>query len=179
MENCSGHNVWLAAQASYPDGTVVENPICQFTLEDGTTLDGCVAVPALPTAQNVVLTVTDPATGATGTYEQVVIGPGSFDATLEAHASDHAIHWNITSNYDGMMAAGDVITASAAFDPNDERVLLPDPKRVTTSSGVVSVSEVGTYQIVLQTGIHFASGGGCAHRIETTVTVFCDGSAHE
>lgn len=179
MLDCNTHNALLTAQASYPDGTVVANPVCRFTLEDGTTFDGCLAAPALPTAQNVVLTVTDPATGASGSYQQVVQGPGSFDATFEAYASDHAIHWNITPSYGGVLGAGDVIGTLAGFDPNDERVLLPAPKDMTTPSGLVSVTDVGTYQIVLESSISFAVGGGCGHRFEGTVTVFCDGSAHQ
>jgi hypothetical protein len=179
MEDCNTHNALLTAQALYPDGTAVANPICQFTVADGTTFDGCLAAPALPTAQNVILTVTDPATGASGSYQQVVQGPGTFDTTFEAYASDHAIHWNVTPRYDGVLAPGDVISTLVGFEPNDARVLLPAPKEETNPSGVVSVTDVGTYQIVLEASISFAAGGGCGHRSEQVVTVFCDGSAHQ
>ena len=75
-------------------GNIVPDVDCHWDFGDGTTGDGCIIEHSFPSLVNVTLTVSDPVSGATGSYvETGVIGPPSFDASLDVIGSGLALSW--------------------------------------------------------------------------------------
>lgn len=172
--DCTDNSVELRARFSYEDAREVLHPSCQFALADGTVLDSCFTYYPFPTAQNVMLTVTDLDTGASGQFEQVVQGPGSLDATLEVASDGLSISWEGHSIYGGV---ADQLNVDISITPS-ENVIVDDASIFTHTTGTVNVTAAGTYTVRLGTGISFADVGGCGKVIEKTIEVVCDGDAH-
>ena len=175
--SCDDNSVWLEARTFYADDlSLVDNAICQYSFEDGTQLFGCGVVKSLPTAQNVVLTVRDPDTDAIATFEEVVRGPSSFDATFAVSSDDLTISWDVSSTYGEVANAGGV---RVSIEPS-ENLVEPLPM-LAPFQGSVQVTEPGTYTVSIDAFISFGEAGGCARSYEETLevtTCAADGHAH-
>ena len=165
--SCDDHSVWFEARTVYADDlSLVDDAICQYTFEDGTQLFGCGVVMSLPTAQNVVLTARDPNTDAIATFEEVVRGPESFDATFDVTSDDLTISWDVATSY------GDVANTGAVrvFIEPSENLVEPLPM-FAPFQGSAQVTEPGTYTVTVSAVISFGEAGGCGRFHEQTLDV--------
>jgi hypothetical protein len=175
---CDSAEVSFEAASTYSDGTAIANPICRYDFGDGTFGDSCSVVhsyvdgpgSSLPSA-NVTLTVTDPATGATATYTDIVIPPGNFDAFLNASSDGLTISWEGHAYYvDGEVGIGPV-----SIEPAD-KVIADDPSALP-GTGTVRVTEPGTYVLKAHAAI-FPGVENCEADLEQTVEVTACSTAH-
>jgi hypothetical protein len=170
--------VLLEGHYGYADGTPVQNPNCRYDFEDGTSVDTCFALHSFPTSQVVSFTVEDPATGAVAHGEDAVIGPASFEVTLDVTGyyfeNGPALAWSAQTRYGDTVDVGRV---NIDFDPN-ENVIIPDPQIYSNPYGVVSVTKPGTYTVKVFASISFGEEGGCSATAEQTVEVPCSSDGH-
>jgi hypothetical protein len=161
--SCDDNSVLLRGFAGYSGGPEVDNRLCHFELADGRTFDTCYQVVSLPTAQNVVLTVTDPATGNTATHEEVVTGP-ALDATLNVSSGGLWIGWSLESS-----SGFDLVRID--FEPV-QNVIIQDPRQQENPFGVVNVTQAGTYTVTA-TVLKDYFLIGCSKTVEQTIEVAC------
>jgi hypothetical protein len=165
---CDSNEVSFEAASIYADGTVVSNPVCHYDFGDGTFGDSCSARHSyslgfgnyVPSA-NVTLTVTDPASGATATYSDLVLPPGNFDAYLNA-SSD-----GLTISYEGhaYYVDADYGIGPVTIEPADKVIDVP-----SAGKGTVRVTEPGTYVVKAYAAI-FPGVENCEANLEQTVIV--------
>jgi hypothetical protein len=171
--SCDNGGLSFEGAYSYADGSPVSNPICHYDFGDGTSAATCDAVHlfAAPPA-NVTFTVTDPATGATGSFADTVIPPGVFDAWLIPSTDGLSISWEAHAFYtDGYVGIDHV-----SIEPAD-KVILDDPSVLNQGVGTVRVTEPGTYVITLHAAI-WPGVEGCYVDYAQTVEVTCNGDGH-
>ena len=176
---CDSAEVSFEATSAYSDGTAVANPVCRYDFGDGTFGDSCSAVHSYATGPgnslttaNVTLTVTDPATGATATYTDLVLPPGNFDAFLFASSDGLTISWEGHAYYvDGEVGIGPI-----SIEPAD-KVIIDDPTVLQQGTGTVRVTEPGTYVIKAHAAM-FPGVENCEADLEQTVEVTACSTAH-
>ena len=170
-QDCFDHSLRFEGHYGYTDGTVIENPICRYDFSDGTYAEGCRVSHSLPTAVDVVFTVTDPATGATGSSsEGNVIGPRSFDTSLAVTTDGLSISWETHAIYGD---SPDVGNTHISITPS-ENVIVEDPSILFDSTGTVAVTAAGTYTVRVDAAINFGDVGGCTAFTEKTIEVVCN-----
>lgn len=174
--DCADNSVFLYANVIYvDDGSLVEAATCQFEFEDGTQATGCFVAHPSPAQQNVVVTATDPATGATATASDVVQGPASFSSTLDVTTSGLTISWDAHTLYGDVPDVGGVIVS---IEPS-ANVVETDPGLFRQFQGTVSVTTPGTYTVHLNGFITFGDAGGCGAFVDKTIEVCHEGDDHE
>jgi hypothetical protein len=177
--SCDTYSVAFASAYAYADGTTVANPICHYDFGDGTSGDTCTAVHSYVTGPgnwqavaNVTLTVTDPATGATATYTDIVIPPGNFDIGLTATSDGLSISWNAFAFYVDGTIGGEI-----SIEPAD-KVIIDDPQVLQSGNGTVRVTEAGTYEVTFHSAI-WPGVEGCDLTLHQAVEVTgCSGDGH-
>ena len=169
--SCDDNSAYVYGVYSYTDGSSTENVVCQFIFADGTTSDGCFAVHSFPEPENVILVVRDTVTLAETRFEEVVVGPESFTASLDVTSAGLTINWQAHTLYG---TAQDVTGVRISIDPA-ANVVETDPDLFSQYSGTATVTAPGTYTVKLQTSITFGEEGGCGAEIEKTVEVVGDG----
>ena len=167
--DCDTHSVLLRGFAGYSGGAELDSPICHFELADGRTFDTCYQVVSLPTAQNVVLTVTDPATGTTARHEEVITGP-AFEPRLDVSSGGMWIAWSIEADQG-------VDRVFVDFDPI-QNVVIQDPEQQGDPFGVVQVTQAGTYTVTGFAVRNFGDVLSCTATLVKTIEVACEGDAH-
>lgn len=178
--DCADHSVYLQGHYAYPDGTQVEHPICRYQSADGTVLDDCVGPLSVPTLQNVVFTVTDADTGATGSTTSPVEGPKSFSVTLDANgfnfgSNQLGIGWYAQTKYGDQTDVGHVVMD---ISPT-ENLIIQDPEIFNTPIGPIGVTQPGTYTVSVTAWIIFGDEGGCTATDQKTVEVpACSSDPH-
>jgi hypothetical protein len=171
--DCADHSVYLEGHWGYVNGPVVENAICHYDFGDGTFADTCRPGHSFPDAQNVTFTATDPATGATASFTESVIGPRSFEAALSVTTDGLSISWDAHGFYGGVDAGSTFIKIEPA-----DKVIAPDPLVFAQPQGTVQVTAAGSYVVTLDTHITFAENGGCTAQADQRVEVICNGDMH-
>lgn len=169
-QSCGDHSVFFRAHAFYSDGSPTDHVICQYEFADGSLADGCGISHAVPELQPVVLMLRDTVTGATASYQDNVVGPDSFGATVDVTTAGDTLTWHAHTLYG---AAEDVGSVVISISPADT-VLVDDPAVFTQRDGTVHVSADGTYTVTVQAGIQFADEGGCGASASASVDVNCD-----
>lgn len=176
--DCADHSVLLEGHYGYADGTPVQSPICRYEFEDGTSMDTCFGLHSFPTSQVVSFTVEDPATGAVGQGQDTVVGPESFELTLDVTGyyfeNGPALAWSAETRYGDTAGVGRV---NVDFDPIQD-VIIPDPQIYTNPFGVVSVTKPGTYTVTVYAWLDFGEQGGCSATAQQTVEVPCSSDGH-
>jgi hypothetical protein len=167
-ESCADHSVFFAARHYYSDGTSADDVSCQYQFADGTLADGCGVTYSLPDPQLVVLTMRDNVTGATATYQDTVVGPASFVATVDVTSDVDSLTWHAKAMY----GAADTGTVQISISPADT-VIVDDPAIFTQRDGTVRVSAPGTYTVTVQAGVDFGEQGGCMTSASASVDVTC------
>lgn len=167
-ESCDDHSVFFAARHFYSDGSSADNVACQYQFADGTLADGCGVTHSLRDPQLVTLTMRDNATGATATYQDNVVGPASFVATLDVTSDVDLLTWHAQTRY----GAADAGTVEISISPADS-VIVDDPAIFTQRDGTVRVSAPGTYTVTVQAGIDLGEQGGCMTSTSASVDVTC------
>jgi hypothetical protein len=168
---CDDHSVRFYGKAVDASSTIVDPLLCHWDFGDGTEDDGCIIQHSMPSAANVVLTVRDPVTGATGHYEEVVEGPLSFDASLDVTGLGLSISWHAATQYGPYASAGSI---QISIQPAT-KVIVADPSVFSLADGSVSVTEAGTYTVALDTSLPIGETGWCTKHLERTVIVSCPG----
>lgn len=173
--DCADNSVFLYANVIYlDDGSLVEAGTCLFEFEDGTQAAGCFVAHPAPMLQNVVVTATDPATGATATASDRVQGPASFTSTLDVTTSELTLSWDAHNLYGDVLDVGGVIVS---IEPS-ANVIETDPALFRQFQGTVNVTTPGTYTVHLNGFITFGDAGGCGAFVDKTIEV-CHEGDHE
>jgi hypothetical protein len=163
--DCADHSLRFRAFALAANGETLENPICRVEFADGTTVESCFFTHSVSTAgETVVLTVIDPATGATDRHEELLTGP-SFDPRLDVSSGGLWIAWSIE-------AEQGVDYTFVDFDPI-ENVIVQDPNQQGDPFGVVQVTQAGTYTVTALAVRHFGDILSCPVTLVKTVEVAC------
>ena len=167
--SCDTNTLNILARVSYTGGDLVDSPTCHFAFEDGTEITGgCYISPSLPTQpQRVVVTATDPATGATATATDSVQGPATLSATVDLTTTGLSITWDVHTLYGEFADGTDVLVS---IDPSGN-VVESGPDLFRNYQGTVNVTQPGTYTVTVGTGVSFGEAGGCATQVSETVEV--------
>jgi hypothetical protein len=167
--SCDDHSVRFYGHASDGSSNFLD-VVCHWDFGDGTTGDGCMIEHPLPSPSNVVLTVFDPVSGATGRFEEVVTGPLSFDASFDVTSSGLSISWHASTQYGPYV---DPASVRMEIQPA-EKVVVSHPSVLSLYDGSVGVTEAGTYTVKLYAVMTLGETAGCSKQVERTITVACD-----
>ena len=167
---CEDHSQWFEGRFGYVDGTEIENALCRYEVGGSVVAETCYAEIPLPTAQEVVLIVTDPVTGAVARFEEIVQGPKSFSTDIKVASDGTSITWEAHTDYGGVADVGNV---QITITPS-ENVIIDDPSVLRQLTGTVRVTQPGTYTVRVGASIQFAELGGCGASVEKTIEVTCD-----
>jgi hypothetical protein len=160
------------AGAQYADdGTPLTNYTCLWTFDDGTTSNECVGEHQFAEAgdHDFVLEVTDLDTGATDVVTQTRFFYPPLVATLDVSTLDLAIAYIGTSNTGG---------EQVVFVSPEEFVISDDPNYPRNTSGVVRVTQPGTYTVTYDVEDERGVSEICSARVVKEITVVCGHDDH-
>jgi hypothetical protein len=167
--DCVDHSLLFEVEASNANGRL-ENPICSVQFADGSVVDSCSFTHSVsPAGESFVVTVIDPATGATDSFLAFRTGP-AFDPVLEVSAGDMYIGWNVN-------APQGIDLARIDIDPS-QNVSWQDPMQQEDPFGVVQVTQAGTYTVTAYAVYNFEGFFTCSATLQKTVEVACSGGDH-
>jgi hypothetical protein len=168
--DCDGNTVILVAHYGYTDGSAGEFT-CQYVFADGSTIDDCIAIRSFPNGELVTLIVRDSSRGVETRYQDAVVGPQNFSATLDVTSNDLTITWDAHTLYGNFVDGNDV---HISIEPASN-VVETDPAFFTQFTGTAHVTQPGTYTVKLVATITFGEEGGCNAFVDKTVDVVGNG----
>ena len=160
--SCDRNVSAVEAVVTYADGTPITNAQCQYTFDDGATLDSCVGEHefGVPGNHSARLVVTDPATGATTTVDGPiwVYPPMRWDIEFRKPACGLEFTYNVVVE-----------------NASERHVFIEPPELVLSidSTNTVKVAQEGTYTIRLIAEDERTTGPICSINFTKEVSVAC------
>jgi len=170
---CFDNSIAFYPVISYSDGASTANVVCQYQFPDGSIVDGCAPVHSIPNLGPVIMTARDTVTGATATYQDNVVGPEHFTATIAVSTAGDTLSWDAHTLYGMTQDTGGV---QIVIDPA-ANVIVDDPSVLTQLAGTVHVTTDGVYSVTVNGYYNFADLATCDATATGSVTVDCNGSS--